>query len=554
MPKFLLASILCFVLYASSMAQAPGDGQFGCPDRSQFFSRPSLEFVRISRAAIEQWQALPSLTFTGFDEARYGFQQAVIYASREEIQQGGESDPDPLYRLALAVHLSGTRGERWYQLVQIQGTTETAQTATPDELLHMQANSNMIGGQTPDEDQQSSTLGEMASFVSIRPATPVASVPIFLIDFGYRAAGVEAAEIVSNRLLLDLRNAKPQISKALQCLPPVAQAACDVPGEPMAESDKLRCSWDPSANDFRCTLSSPFGGQYATRNATRDFYLLSSRPAFPQWYTSQTPPDLRALALQLSRTGDSTASNIMVPQLGPVTLLGRFKDLQPGSETLIFASPGAGSSINARLWLANVSAQGVAVSSINKWILSGEKTDETDVPAGYTPIAGNDRYHTTALEDRPGFHALEAVLTSDSASSATSNQDSAGASHVVYWIGVEAVNGKLVSGAVRVASDGSTYGSCAADSHDGTAISIEQQTGMAAATVHVRPPDALVQSSLDDSNAPSGCVWIGGLYWNPGSGFQVRRIDQDCDAGMPLVSISEDGQITVKAESPDQQQ
>ncbi|HET9791040.1 MAG TPA: hypothetical protein VFR08_07040, partial [Candidatus Angelobacter sp.] len=319
MLKFLLTSLFCFV-YASSMAQAPGDGQFGCPDRTQLFPSPSFEFVRISRAAIEQWQALPSLTFTGIDEARYGFQQVVIYASREEIQQGGESDPDPLYRLVLAIHLSGTRGELWYQLVQIQGTTETAQTATPDELLHMQANANMIGGQPADEDQQSSTLGEMASFVSIRPATPVASLPVFLIDFGYRAAGTEAAQVVSNRLLLDLRSAKPQISKALQCLPAVPQASCDVPGEPMAGYDKLRCSWDTSASDFRCTLSSPFGGQYATRSASRDFYLLSSRPAFPQWYTSQTPPDLRALAIQLSRTGDSTATNIMVPQLGPVTL------------------------------------------------------------------------------------------------------------------------------------------------------------------------------------------------------------------------------------------
>lgn len=553
MPKFLLTSLLCFVFCASSSAQVSGDGQFGCPDRTQFFARPSLEFVRISREAIEQWQSRPSLSFTGFDEARYGFQQVVIYASREEIQQGEEADPDPLYRLALAIHLSGTRGERWYQMVQSQGSTETAQTASPDELLHLQANANMINGQPADEDQQSSTLGDMAPLLSIRPATPIASVPIFLFDFGYRAAGAEAAQVVSNRLLLDLRTAKPQISKAVQCLPPIPQAACDVPGEPRAGSDNLQCSWDTSAGDFRCTLSSPFGGQFASRSASKDFYLLSSRPAFPQWYTSQTPPDLRALALQLSRTGDTTASNIMVPQLGPMTLLGRFKDLQPGSEALIFGSPGAGPSVNARLWLAIVAAQGVAISSIPKWVLSGEKTDEGEAPVGYTPSAANDRYRTSSLEDRPGFHALEAVLTSDAASSANANHDSPESSHVVYWIGVEAMNGKLISSAVRVASDGSTYGSCAADSHDGTAISIEQQSGMAAATVHVRPPDALVQSSNPgESNIPSGCVWIGGLYWKPGSGFQVRKLDQDCDAGMPLVSIGEDGQITVKDSAPDQ--
>ena len=547
MPKFLLASLFCFVCCVSAVAQTPGDGQFGCPDRTQFFEKPSLQFVRISQQAIEQWQSRPYLTFAGFDETRYGFQQVVIYASREEVQQGGESDPDPVYRLALAVHLSGTRGQRWYQMVQPQGSIATAQTASPDELPHMQANANMVSGQPTDEDQQSSTLGDMASLLSIRPATPVSSIPIFLLDFGYRSAGVEAAQVVSNRLVLDLRSARPQISKALECLPAVAQAACDVPGEPMAGYENLRCSWDTSASDFRCSLSSPFGGQYATRSASRDFYLLSSRSAWPQWYTSQTPPDLRALALQLSRTGDATAGNLMVPQLGPVTLLGRFKDLQPGSETFIFASPGAGSSINARLWLATVSAQGVAISPIPKWILSGEKTDESAAPAGYTPVAANDRYHISPLADRPGFHALQAVLTFDSSPSANSSQDSAGSSHVVYWIGVEAVNGKLVSNAVRVASDGSTYGSCAADSHDGTAISIEPQGGMAAATVHVRPPDALVQSSsTGDSDVPSDCVWIGALYWKPATGFQVRKVDQDCDAGMPLVSISEDGQITVK--------
>lgn len=555
MPKFLLllfASVLLCCVHIA--AQSPGDDQFGCPGPTQFFGNPTLAFAPLTQAEINEWGQRPSVTFSGFDEARYGFREIAIYPWRTEVQQS-DANGDSVYRLRLAVRLTGAREVRWLKLVEPVGNLDTAQTATNDDLLHMQANASMLSPRDADSDQ-SASLGDMANLVTIHLATPTASVPLFVVDFGYRTPGVEAETVVSNRLLLDLRSGKPRISRAVQCPSAVATGTCDSPDQPRAGYDNLRCLWDTSTGDFRCTMTSPFGGEYASRTATRDFYLLSARPAWPAWYTAQTPPDLRSLALQLSANPASNGVNIMVPELGPVNLIASYKDLLPGTETLLFASPGAGPTVNAKFWLVTISSGGsVATESIDKWVISGEKTDEGTGPAGYTPEFRNDEYRTTSLEDRAGFHAVQVVMTSDAQTGA--EQGSFHPVHVVYWVGVEALKGKLISSAVRVASDGSTYGSCAADAHDGTAISIEQQGGMAAATVQVRPAAfsarEMAPPQPDDAEVPAGCVWIGALYWKPGAGFRVRKTDQDCDEGAPQVSITKDGQISVQ-DSGDQEQ
>jgi hypothetical protein len=555
MPKFPLLLFACLLLSCVlTVAQSPGDGQFGCPGPTQFFGNTSLAFAPLSQAAISRWGQRPSVSFSGFEETRYGFQEIAIYTWRTEVQQSDENG-DSVYRLRLAVRLTGARGVRWFELVQPLGNLDTAQTATNDDLLHMQANASMLSPRDTGSDE-SSSLGEMANLVSIRLATPTPSVPLFVVDFGYRTPGVEAETVVSNRLLLDLRSGKPRISGAVQCPSAVAAGTCDSPDQPKAGYDNLRCLWDTSTGDFRCTMTSPFGGEYASRTATRDFYLLSGRPAWPAWYTAQTPSDLLSLALQLSANPASNGVNIMVPELGPVNLIASYKDLLPGTETLIFSSPGAGPTVNAHFWLVTISSRGsVVTQSIEKWVISGEKTDEGAAPAGYTPEFRNDEYRTTTLEDRAGFHAVQVVMTSDAPSGA--EQGSSQPVHVVYWVGVQAANGKLISSAVRVASDGSTHGSCAADAHDGTAISIEQQGGMAAATVHVRPAAfsarEMAPPQPDDAEIPAGCVWIGALYWKPGAGFRVRKTDQDCDEGAPQVSITKDGQISVQ-DSADQEQ
>jgi hypothetical protein len=552
MPKHTLASLALIVaVLCCSAATAQiggGEGQFGCPGRTQFFANTDLQFTPAAQDAIEQWRTRPALAFDGFDEKRYGFHQIAFYRWRVPVQAQAESEADSdsaagaqtNYRAALAVRLMGAGGDRWFEL-----NPASAQKATPDELLYMQS-AAATAGDHDDDGTAEQAAENIAQLFSIRPATLDPALPLFLLEFSYNNA---PSGTVSNRLLLDARSGNPQISKAVQCMQSELHgAACDVPDR--AIYDNLRCIWEPAGGDFRCAMTSPFGGDSAFKAARRDFYLFSAKPARPDWYTAQASPDLATLAVQLSRSQTATASGVMLPDLGPVTLLTRYKDLLPGTEQFVFASPGAGARLNAHFSLVSVSAQGrTSVQRIPKWVLSGEKTDETARPRGYTPLPNDDRYGTRPLEDRPGFHALQAVLTG--ASGAAADQAASGLTHVVYWIGVEAVDGKLVASAVRVASDGSSSPACTQEAHDGTAISIEPQQGMAAATVHVRPPDlpdtaALQPDNESESEAPSGCVWIGGLFWKPGTGFHVRKVDEDCDVGIPDVSITEDGRITVK--------
>lgn len=552
MPKhtFACLALIAAVLCCSAATAQTGEGQFGCPAGARFFPNADLQFAPMDQDAIEQWRVRPALAFSGFEEQKYGFHQIAFYRWRAPLQSESQSDDDAaeaasgsIYRVQLAVRLMGAHADAWFEL-----HPASPQESAPDDLLYLQTAADAGTDQDPDATQEQAA-DELAQSFLISPATPDTGLPLFLLEFSFNN---EPAGTVSNRLLLDVRNGRPHISKAVQCMESEpAGGVCDAPER--TTSDKLHCEWESSSGDFRCAIISPFGAG-AARLATKDFYLFTEKPAPADASASLGEFNLATLARQVSRGQTELAPGVMVPELGPVTLLARYKDLLPGTEEFVFASPGAGAKFNAHFTIVTVSSDGrTNLQSIPKWVLSGEKTDERERPRGYTPLPVEDRYRTLPLEDRPGFHAFEAVLTA--APSTASDQPVSAPTHVVYWIGVEAVDRGLVTSAVRVASDGSSTASCAT-LHDGTAILIEPQQGMAAATVHVRPsdmPGAAATESGDEGEAPSGCVWIGGLYWKPAGGFQVRKIDEDCEAGIPDVAITEDGQITVKpAQGPAQ--
>ena len=521
----LFSLLLCAPLRAQS-----ADGQFGCPARTQFFQHVDVDFSPLNDDQIELWRTRPGLAFEGFDEKKYGFREIAFYRWREPGQ--GDADSGPVITTAdLAVRLVGARGDQWFEWGRRAENDGNPQSVTPSDILSIQAEP---GADAPEQISEAITQ----SFI-VRLASPDSALPVFLLEFGY-SGGVNGT--VVNRMILDARSGKPQIGRALQCLD--SQTANDVCGAPNRVSyDNLSCNWDAAAADFRCSMTSPFGAE-SPRLAQKPFYLFSSKPAPLEGASAR---DLGILALELNR-GRAPANSMIVADYGSVTLLARYKDLLPGKEIFIFASPGAGAALNAHFSLVTISAQEPpTVEDIPKSVISGEKTDEPQRPAGYSPLA-NDHYRTASLVDRAGFHAFQVVMTAEPSAD---QQGVSPATHIVYWVGLEAVDGRLIASAMRVASDGLNYGSCAQDAHDGSAISIEQQTGMAAATVHVRPPDVPVNTSAEEaeqSETLSGCVWIGALYWKSETGFQVQKTDDDCAAGVPQVAISDNGRIKVKAQ------
>lgn len=536
-----LLYLTLFLLPVPCFAQTNNVGQFSCGDRQRAeLSNANVKFAELtSPDSIKQWKARPVLVFDAFDAAKYGFARAEFYSwhvpvpGREGYDQGAVGASTD--RLALAVRVLGTHGDHWFELGQPEDPSAG--------LLYIQQRidneSDDNPGDTAQPDHPGSGRDEMSAWLKLQAATPDAKVPLFHLSFWHKDSGMYNVDSFASQLLLDLRSGSPKIAKALGCseFEPIG-GACSARDQAAEGNDTLECHWDPTSNDFRCTMTSPYGGPHAVRNAQMDFYLLSDKPAKISIEHTELLPDLGLLAQRIREEPDVPARGILVQGLGPVTLLQRFKDLLPDAEVFVFASPGAGDIWNSHLSLVTVSSAGkVDVQSISKWGISGEKTDESEAPKDLVPLSAKDSYSIHLLEQRPGFRAFDAALT------ATPGKPEV--DHVLYWIGLEAVEGKLVASAVRVATDGYVYGGCGTEYREGTATSIRKKAGIAEATLRV-------QGQFNpEYNEPypgegANCVWTSLLHWKPGAGFRARKLGEDCKAAHQEVTITEDGAATGK--------
>jgi hypothetical protein len=538
-----LLAFTFFLISSPCFAQTDAVGQFSCGDRQgASLSDADVKFVELTAPdAIKQWKSRPVLVRDDFDAAKYGFTRAEFYRwhlpvpGREGYGQGATGDSTD--RLALAVHVVSPRGGRWFELTS---------PADPNSgLLYIQeridGDSSGNSSDTPQPEGAASKQDEMQSWLTLRAATPDAKLPLFNLSFCHKESGVYSATSFEDQLLLDLRSGSPRIVKALSCseFEPIG-GACSAQDQGWEGHDTLDCHWDAASNDFRCTMTSPYGGPHAVRSAQGDFYLLSDKPAKPVIEHAEFEPDLGHLAMRLRNYSPIPISGIFVPGLGPVTLLQRFNDLLPDAEVFVFASPGAGDVWNSHLSLVTVSSAGkIDVQSISKWSISGEETDETETPKEFVPISAKDSYQTHILEQRPGYRAFDAALTANPGTGQPQLD------HVLYWIGLEMVDGKLVASAVRVATDGYVYGGCGAEYREGTAISIRKKPGVAEATLRVQGQFEYEYTNPYPTDGPN-CVWTCVLHWKPGAGFRARKLAEDCKAAHQDVTISEDGAVTGK--------
>jgi hypothetical protein len=518
-------------------AQTPDNIVFGCGNvRTEFIEQPRLLFEPIAAPdVIREWQSRRALTFTGFDVAQYSFSEVRFYRWHVPVpgREGKEQNVnhDSSQALDLAVQVSSPNGQQWFHLVESKDSHSEG-------FLFLQPDpGDAATADTPDELEANPKSGtdkhdEMTRWLTIMPATPSPSIPIFLLDYAYNDSGANASGTIRNKLLLNFQKGVPQIAKAAQCIDWEGGGACGAPDTAYAFRDRLNCSWDFAANDFRCSLVSNYGGVFSTFTAQHDFYLLSGETAKP---APDLVPDLALLAQR-------TRANMKLPSppqtvygLGPTTLLAHYTDLLPGSEAFLFASAAAGTKTASHFTVVTLTANGKStVQPIAKWDLSGEQTDEGDPPADFTPIGVDHQYRVHNLETRPSFRAIEVTLTSA--------QGDVGPVHVVYWIGLEAAHGALVANAVRLASTGASYGSCNQWLADGTASLIQRKPGIAEATVHVQSQEPPMVAE----DEPRACPWAGLLHWKPAAGFRVRKLRDLCDSPTQIVMISEDGAVTSK--------
>jgi len=539
------------------MAQINASGQIGCrQEQRASVESPNLQFVVVAAPdAIKQWKTRPAVAFAGFDAVKYGFTRAEFYRwhlpvpGREDFN-GTTNSKD---RLALAIRVVNSAGERWFELTAREKEAEDQLYIQPVDVYDPSANSE----DTDEQPRSGPKPDEMAEWITIQLATPDAGVPLFILKYHHSDLEVYSASSLENKLLVDLRTSAPQTVNWVSCRSfESIGGACSGRDEGYEGSDTLQCQWDAKASDFRCTMTTPYGSLYAQRRAQEDFYLLSNKPASE---AAEPVQSLRDLAFAIRNNNTNQTEGVLVPGLGPTTMLGHFKDLLPGSDVFVFASPGAGEMWNAHLALVTIDANGkVDVQAIPKWGIAGEATDEyktsetkdiVPIKAGdsccddhFVPIGADDEYRTHDLEQRAGFRAFDVVLTVGS--------EKSNPVHVVYWIGLEVVDGTIVANAVRVAGESWMYAGCGQEYREGTARFIRRKAGVAEATVGVQGPYNPESSTAFPPDYPTegpNCAWTDLLHWKAGAGFRVRKAGEDCKAPHENIKISDDGALTVPA-------
>jgi hypothetical protein len=546
MPKrtkfFVLVSVALWLGLAHNGAAQEFSCLTGGDTRANFDPRPELKFVEVTAPdKIKEWLTRPSVSVEGFDAKQYGFAKVEFYRwhvaipGRENLSADTEGYATD--RLALAIRVTGTRGERWFELA--------SQNSASDEMLYFQPADKLTDKQGPDGNEAAEQSAkrpangphdEMTKWVTIERATVVAGLPLFKVSYADVERGMYQVYSNDLQLLLDLRSGTPVLAKALTCDQletfSGAGSAMDAASE---TPSKLQCQWDAGATDFRCVHCVPYGDTHAARTGQREFFLLSDRKvAMPA--DANHVPGLAELARRIRENPGSPSAGVIVSGLGPTTLLQRFEGVLPDTEVFVFASPGTGRAFNARFTLVTAPAKGApTIQPIGTWAIGGETVNEDQPPEGYLPLSATDSYQSRLLEQRAGFRAFETVLKSRPENTSV---------HVVYWLGIEAVNGTVIANAVRLASDGYVSGDFGNEYLDSTASAIKRKAGAAEAAVRVQGQFNPEYTS-PYPNGDADCVWDGALHWKAGMGFRVRKLKEDCQAAHLEVKITDEGKVQV---------
>jgi hypothetical protein len=170
---------------------------------------------------------------------------------------------------------------------------------------------------------------------------------------------------------------------------------------------------------------------------------------------------------------------------------------------------------------------------VPKWSIDGQESVDKVAPEGFTPSDDNISVTAAEFAQFNGAHLLRAVDVRITGGTST---------HVIYLIGLQAKDGNLVTNAVRLASESTTYMSCGFEGADATAVSFHWTSDENAATIRVQPQEGSPAEGEDQA-----CSWEGKLRWVDRVGFRVHKIRDLCTLAPKDVVIDDWGVITTKA-------
>lgn len=530
----LLPIALAALLLAQEPQSSPPVHSFGCggpdePVRTDFFDKPTAEFVTVAPPADhEQWM---HRAFPGFDALKYGFSTVEFWVhpvpTTDYAGDWGD-DPSKVTSMQFYVRMVGSNAQKeaWYLLKDDRQYQR-------GELLFMQPPRHE--SDQSDANESAQPHNPLDDWMVLEPATPDAHLPLFSLEDQYYDHGANAGGSVENKLLIDFRSGKPVVRTAMQCIHWEGGGACTAPDTTAVHYDHVHCTWDSKESDFLCTDTGPWGGTYNPLNAKHQYFLLANKPPDQLTWAPDALPSLEAFGKKFR--GQSSA-RALVRGLGYVDLVWKTDSLLPHQRVLLLASPGAGDEQNTRLTLAVVSPDGsISLSDVPKWGIGAEKSDQDPAPQQFTPSDNVRAVMASEFANVNGAHLLKVV----------DSMKSPNVIHVVYLVGIEAKDGKLVTNAVRLASEGTTYMGCGFEGADASAISFHWIDAEHAAGVRVQPQEeSSMQAANRGDDQPKACSWEGKLRWVEGTGFRVRKVRDLCSLMPQDVVIDDRGKISAK--------
>ena len=531
MTMLLLPIAIVAALLAQESAPSTSVATFGCGGpsdliRTDFYEKPGETFKVVAPpAGRELWM---HRKFEGFDEHEYGFSSVEFFLN--PVTTTGYSgnwgdEASKITGMQLYVHVTSTtaRKNKWYLL-------EGGEEPREDGLLFVQPTINEPEQNAGDGDEKTPARDPLDDWMALQLATPEPGLPLFTITDQYSDHGANAGGTIGNNLLIDLQSGEPTMRAAAQCINWEGGGACTAPDTTAVHYQNTNCAWLKEESDFLCTTTGPWGGSYNPLSAKREFFLLREKePARLAWATDA----LRSLEAFVATFRGKEKGRALVRGVGPVDLIWKSDSLLPGKQVLLLASPGAGDEDNTRFTVATMSRDGaISLLPVSKWSIGGEESDDNVAPEGFTPSDDNTSVTAAEFAQFNGAHLLRAVDVRTTGGTSI---------HVIYLIGLQAKGGNLVTNAVRLASESTTYMHCGFEGADATAVTFDWMTDENAATIRVQPQEG---SPGDGNN--QACSWEGKLRWVDRLGFRVRKIRDLCTLAPKDVVIDDWGAITTK--------
>ncbi len=323
------------------------------------------------------------------------------------------------------------------------------------------------------------------------------------VSYAGRWAGANTSGRNTRTLLLDFAQERPRIVVTVHCEEWSGGGACGAPGYAHAPYTQLVCD-----DALRCTSTEVLRTDWATREATRMFHLLSNETIPPQRFDAVTYRSGNAFAAAFEADRDVLRQRALIETVGGVQPL-----FELSRDQVLLAAPPRVDSVAVRFFLLSrrpARWREIPLTRLPDDNYPATSNGEKELARDHTPVGSLLQFETFDLELRGKRRLFEVVARE-------------GDSRAIYWIMIDPAGR---NGALRVVTDTPEWRHCVNVLFPPTATALGiPDDGLPAL---VEALHSWSREELDRGSMRKRCNLVGEIDWSPKSGWQVRLAEAPC--------------------------